>query len=117
MRSAQMGNGNLTKSWRYDRTSSAQRGYGSRWQKARFHFLQKNPLCVYCKKQGKVTSAEVVDHIKPHKGDQKLFWDVKNWQSLCKHCHDSIKKREEFNIDRPIIGLDGYPIVTKVDSD
>jgi 5-methylcytosine-specific restriction protein A len=32
--------------------------------------------------------AEVVDHIKPHKGDMTLFWDENNWQSLCKMHHD-----------------------------
>jgi 5-methylcytosine-specific restriction endonuclease McrA len=37
----------------------------------------------------------VVDHIIPHKGDKALFWDEKNWQPLCKYCHDSIKAKEE----------------------
>lgn len=35
-----------------------------------------------------VEAASVVDHIVPHKGDQKLFWRRSNWQSLCKRCHD-----------------------------
>lgn len=30
----------------------------------------------------------VVDHIKPHRGDQKLFWDRRNWQPLCEHHHN-----------------------------
>jgi 5-methylcytosine-specific restriction enzyme A len=29
-----------------------------------------------------------VDHIIPHKGNQKLFWDTKNWQSLCEMHHN-----------------------------
>jgi 5-methylcytosine-specific restriction protein A len=37
---------------------------------------------------GDTTAANVVDHIKPHKGDQALFWCRDNWQSLCKRCHD-----------------------------
>ena len=96
-------------SWRAGKTSS-QRGYGSRWRKARDGFLKANPLCAYCQKQGRVEPATVVDHIKPHKGDQTLFWDKANWQPLCKQCHDSVKQREERG--RPVVAydLDGYPI-------
>jgi len=32
--------------------------------------------------------ATVVDHITPHKGDNDLFWDRANWQSLCESCHN-----------------------------
>ncbi|MGI6721758.1 MAG: HNH endonuclease [Anaerovoracaceae bacterium] len=31
----------------------------------------------------------------PHRGDQKLFWDRSNWQSLCKSCHDSKTMTED----------------------
>lgn len=64
------------------------RGYDSRWRKARADFLQRNPLCVKCMAQGRITPATVVDHIIPHRGDRKLFWDGQNWQPLCKSCHD-----------------------------
>ena len=37
----------------------------------------------------------VVDHIVPHRGDQKLFWDKSNWQPLCKACHDRKTWRED----------------------
>ena len=70
------------------RGGASARGYDSRWQKARKSFLQKHPLCVECYKAGKLTPATVVDHIIPHRGDQKLFWDENNWQALCKECHD-----------------------------
>lgn len=82
-------------SWRAEKAKTSERGYGWRWQKARLRFLQENPLCVYCQRQGRVTAATVVDHITPHRGDMDLFWDSDNWQPLCKHCHDSTKKREE----------------------
>ena len=39
----------------------------------------------------------MVDHIKPHKGDETLFWDETNWQALCKPHHDIDKQREERN--------------------
>ncbi|SUO95242.1 HNH endonuclease [Suttonella ornithocola] len=81
-------------SWRNGKTTK-QRGYDGRWRKAREHYLSHHPLCVYCQREGRITPATVVDHIIPHKGDARLFWDKTNWQSLCKHCHDSIKQREE----------------------
>jgi 5-methylcytosine-specific restriction endonuclease McrA len=77
------------------RESSSKRGYGSRWQKAREAFLRAHPLCADHLKRGQVVQASVVDHVTPHRGDKQLFWDSTNWQSLCKHCHDSHKQRLE----------------------
>ncbi len=71
-----------------DRASAHERGYSSQWQKARKEFLKANPLCVQCQREGKTTAGTVVDHIKPHRGNQTLFWDETNWQPLCKKCHD-----------------------------
>ena len=73
--------------WRAGLTT-AQRGYGGKWQKARLQFLDQNPLCAQCQRDGCVTPATVVDHIVPHRGNQDLFWNRKNWQALCKACHD-----------------------------
>ena len=61
--------------------------YNYQWRKASKAYLRKNPLCVHCKKEGRVTPATEVDHIIPHNCDMKLFWDKNNWQSLCKKCH------------------------------
>lgn len=80
-----------------DRDSASKRGYNSRWQKARVRYLHSHPLCVECKKEGELTQATVVDHIVPHRGDQKLFWDESNWQPLCKHCHDKKTWNEDNN--------------------
>jgi len=87
--------------------------YNYRWQKERKHFLANNPLCVYCMKQAKITTATVVDHIVPHKGDDNLFWDANNWQPLCKTCHDSVKQSEERGSVRTAYGVDGLPIDKK----
>jgi 5-methylcytosine-specific restriction protein A len=35
------------------------------------------------------------DHIEPHRGDDRLFWDENNLQTLCKGCHDEVKQAEE----------------------
>ena len=77
-----------------DRPTSAQRGYGSKWQKARAAFLRDNPLCIECKRSGRLTAATVVDHIVPHRGDMARFWDTGNWQALCKRHHDQKTMRE-----------------------
>lgn len=71
-----------------ERATATERGYDSRWRAARNKFLKVNPLCVRCKDEGRLVKANVVDHIKPHRGDKKLFWDESNWQALCKRCHD-----------------------------
>jgi 5-methylcytosine-specific restriction protein A len=73
----------------------AERGYGARWQRARLVQLQREPLCRECSKQGKLTAASVVDHIVPHRGDQVLFWEWENWQSLCAACHNRKTARGE----------------------
>jgi len=77
------------------RGSSADRGYGSKWQKARATYLMSHPLCRVCDGQGRVKLAKVVDHIVPHKGDQKLFWDSGNWQPLCASCHSTKTAAED----------------------
>ena len=84
--------------------------YGYRWERARADFLASNPLCVYCQKRGRMTLAEVVDHIVPHKGDLELFWKEDNWQALCTECHNGDKKRIEHGGKPKGCGVDGWPI-------
>lgn len=95
--------------WRGAKTAAA-RGYGAAWRRARKWFLAQHPLCVMCQAQGRVSAATVVDHIRPHRGDQVLFWDRDNWQALCATCHNSIKQAAERGHARPAIGLDGWPV-------
>lgn len=87
-------------SWR-DGKTTAERGYGSKWQTYRKRFLMNNPLCEYCLEQNRITAATVVDHIEPHRGDEDLFWNTDNHQSLCTPCHSSVKQREENNGKNP----------------
>lgn len=101
-------------SWRSSDQSSSQRGYDYRWQKARAEWLREHPFCVYCLRELRIASAtvaetilecaargvpvpygNVVDHIKPHRGDQALFWDRSNWQTLCATHHSRDKQRHE----------------------
>lgn len=83
--------------------------YGTRWRKARFAFLCAHPWCVMCKADGKVEPATVVDHIIPHKGDERLFWDRSNWSGLCRLHHDSTKARQEASGHAPGHDTTGLP--------
>lgn len=69
--------------------------YDAKWRAARAAFLRRNPLCAMCQAHGRLTAAEVVDHIVPHRGDRAVFWDMANWQPLCKLHHDAAKQAEE----------------------
>lgn len=46
------------------------------------------PFCRECASRGIRTTAMVVDHVRPFRGDWVLFTDRDNLQSLCKRCHD-----------------------------
>lgn len=84
------------------RGSSTKQGYGSPWRKAVAAYLAKHKWCVYCAKQGKETRSTCVDHIIPHKGDKKLFWDVAgNWAASCKACNSAKCAREEGGFGNP----------------
>lgn len=62
-----------------------------------------------CERQGRVAGATLVDHIKPHKGDQVLFWEQANWQPLCATCHSKHKQREELGLIQRL-DADGWPL-------
>ena len=69
-----------------------ERGYTHRWRRYRAAFLHAHPLCAECQRQGRTTAARVVDHVRPHRGDQQLFWDPANHEALCDYtspwnCH------------------------------
>lgn len=70
----------------------------SRWQKLRWSILTRDLFTCQWPGCGRIesdTSQLVADHRRAHRGDEKLFWDERNLQTLCKPCHDSRKQREE----------------------
>lgn len=71
--------------------------------------LAAEPLCRMCTDEGKTTSATIADHVTPHKGDERLFWDGE-LQSLCKRHHDSDKARIEAGRAPITYGEDGWPV-------
>lgn len=70
------------------------RFYNSKaWRNLRANFIQDNPICVMCSKEGKLVPGDHVDHIKPiSEGGAKL--EPSNLQTLCRSCH-SRKTLEE----------------------
>jgi 5-methylcytosine-specific restriction protein A len=63
--------------------------YSAAWQRYRRAYLQAHPLCVLCRlRDGTLTPARIVDHVRPHRGDHDRFWDPDNHQAVCKPCHD-----------------------------
>lgn len=86
----------------------------SAWKKARREFLSYFPVCVKCNAE----RATVIDHIKPHRGDERLFWDVGNWQAVCRKCHNRKTALQDSNFagkrgifkPRKDCGDDGLPV-------
>lgn len=64
------------------------------WRRLRESQLKAEPLCRFCKANGRVVLATVCDHITQHKGDIEKFWQGP-FQSLCKPCHDTEKAEQE----------------------
>jgi 5-methylcytosine-specific restriction protein A len=76
------------------RPSARQRGYTAEWQRESKAFLAL-PQNHYCA-CGCGRRADMVDHITPHKGNQRLFWDRNNWQPMAaRPCHNSKKQSLE----------------------
>ncbi len=67
----------------------------SRWRRMRARHIRKNPLCVVCARKGFVVQATEVDHIIPHRGDERLMWDEANLQSLCEPHHSEKTTQED----------------------
>lgn len=69
----------------------------ARWQAKRMSVLVRDKFtCAMCGRIGMDTSKLVADHREPHRGDETLFWDDDNLQTLCKSpCHDKHKQRME----------------------
>jgi 5-methylcytosine-specific restriction protein A len=80
-----------------------------RWRWLRLERLSSEPLCRMCAIRNRVVAAEHVDHIKPHKGNEVLFYDYDNTQSLCGSCHNSAKQGIERRGYDKEIGKDGWP--------
>ena len=59
--------------------------WGTPWKEYRARFIEVNPRCYACGNK-----ATVVDHLRPHKGDEKLFKQLDNHIPLCEICHNRV---------------------------
>ena len=101
--------------------SARWRGKGGR----RALHLNVEPVCRMCKARGIINDGSrtmagdiqtdarrrflVVDHIEPHRGDERLFFEG-SLQTLCPDHHDSIKQAQEARGFSCEVGLDGWPL-------
>jgi hypothetical protein len=85
------------------------RWYGlSIWKRRSASQLRLEPLCAFCREQGRVEPATLADHVEPHKGDWNAF-ATGELQSLCATCHNRTKREIELHGFHSALGLDGWP--------
>lgn len=72
------------------------------WLRARRAYLAEHPLCAECEQAGRTRAADTVDHVRPHRGDLDLFWQVDNWRALCRSCHSRKTAGETWGEGRSI---------------
>lgn len=94
-------------------TSRHERGYGTEWTKLRLQILRRDCgicQCTECKAAGLVTLATEVHHIKSKADGGTDHPD--NLQAINRDCHkrETMRERGAQPIERPTIGLDGFPI-------
>jgi 5-methylcytosine-specific restriction protein A len=72
----------------------------ARWQKLRAKVLLRDKYT--CQRTGVILAGKhpapdspVVDHIRPHRGNEAMFWDENNLMAVSKAFHDSQKQSAE----------------------
>jgi len=63
----------------------------AQWRRMSNKKLSDEPICQICEKH----LSTAVDHIEPHRGDLKLFFNYNNLQALCKKCHSKKTAKEQ----------------------
>ena len=78
------------------RGTTAERGYGGRWQRmAKKYLTSVHHLCEDCHDRGELSPANEVHHKVKHGGDEKLLYDWNNLRALCKPCHSKRTRKGE----------------------
>ena len=101
--------------WRTPEAEQYRKLYQAKqWRVLREHVLLRDRfICQRCKcflKRGRShPQSAVVHHIKAHKGDPDLFFDIGNLQAVCWSCHSGVIQSEEARGYSTEIGQDGWP--------
>ena len=66
--------------------------YSRQWKQISMLYRKQHPLCEECERNGRITPADLVDHIIAV-SDGGSMWSWDNLQSLCISCHN--KKHSE----------------------
>ena len=74
--------------------------HSARWQTLRLQVLERDLYT--CQHTGVLLSGKapapnspVVHHKRPHKGDERMFWDIDNLEAVSKEWHDSEAQAQE----------------------
>lgn len=67
----------------------------------------------FLKRGVKHPRSAVIHHLKPHKGNLNLFYDINNLQAVCWSCHSGDIQSIEVKGYDTQIGESGWPIDTK----
>lgn len=81
--------------WRQDnreRGTARERGYTKQYEKTREWVFKRQPLCIVCKAEGRLTVATVTHHIKPLAEGGTNRAD--NLLPLCEGCHNRLHGKE-----------------------
>lgn len=69
--------------------------HSKEWKAVRLIALTRdNFICVECKKNNKITKAEIVDHVIELRDDYSKRLELTNLQSLCRPCHNTKTEQE-----------------------
>lgn len=82
----------------------------ARWRRLREWQLGHQPLCERCLDMEIVEPATVVHHREAHKGDEALFWNPDNLESICKPHHDSHGQLEDHGKTVVRFDASGWPL-------
>lgn len=78
------------------------------WRACSRIFRAQNPLCENCYQKGRLSPAQVTDHVIPMPQGEAL--DARNFMSLCHRCHNQ-KSGKEGHTGGPLIArLNGLPV-------
>lgn len=72
----------------------------ARWQKTRLSVFQRDGYTcqrsgVLCTGKHPAPNSPVANHKIPHRGDERLFWDENNIETVAKSVHDAEVQAEE----------------------